>query len=320
MPATPDTIYDLLIIGGGPAGLSAAIYAARYRLKFAVLAASYEHPQLTSHRVANYPALPDTTGGDLWEKMRLQAIDLGAELLTTSVSAIAPVALAAPNSSAPLFTLTTDSARTYQARALILATGAAKNQLGLPHEDRLVGHGISYCATCDAAFFCGQAVAVVGGGNSALSAALHLAEFATRVYLIHRRAELSGDPALIEKIHAHSKITVILNTAVAALAGTDSLESVTLDQPYQDSAELPVTGLFIEIGATPETSFLADLDLKFDPRNKIVIDSAQKTNLPGVWAAGDLTTGSNGLKQIITACAEGAIAAADVFTALKLKS
>jgi len=320
MTTAENTIYDLIIIGGGPAGLSAAIYAARYCMNFTVLAADFTNPLLAEHKIDNYPAVPKTTGGELWEKMRGQAVDLGANLMTDKVAAVREIEGG--------FEVETGGA-TYRAKNIILASGAQRNKPGLENEDKFLGHGLSYCSACDAPFYRGLRVAVVGGGNSALTAAAHLSEFASQVFLIHRGAELHGDPALREKIQANNKIEIILNTQVTALLGGDNLESVSLGvsgggvgqggAASSEARDLKLDGIFFEIGSTPETEFLTELNLNFNEQNKITVDRAQKTSLAGVWAAGDLTDGSNNLKQIITACAEGAIAAADVFTALKSK-
>lgn len=320
MSKSEPTIYDLIIIGGGPAGLSAAIYAARYRLNFIVLATDYQNKILAKHKIANYPATGEIEAGDLWEKMRQQAVDLGSNLVKAKVLEI--------NEMASGFEVKTGmeenreeggdfSTNSFLTKKIILATGAQRNKPGLENEDKFLGHGLSYCSACDAPFYRDLSVAVVGGGNSALTAAAHLAEFAQKVFLIHRGMELNGEPALREKIQTNQKIEIRLNTKVTALHGEENLSSISLDQGVLGEIELKLDGIFFEIGSTPETEFLSNLDLKFDAKNKIMVGRDQKTNLTGIWAAGDLTDGSNNLKQIITACAEGAVASADVFTALK---
>jgi thioredoxin reductase (NADPH) len=200
----------------------------------------------------------------------------------------------------------------YQAKNIILASGMEYRKLEIPGEAEFKGKGISYCPTCDAAFFKDKIVAVVGGGNSAGSAALLLAEYAGKVFLVYRGEKLKTDPAYGEKISANGKIEVIFETNIKEIKGDKAVEKIILDKERDGSSELAVQGVFIEIGSEPGVELTKQLGVETDEQGYIKVDSGQSTNIPGVWAAGDATNGSNKLRQIVTAAAEGAVAAASV--------
>jgi thioredoxin reductase (NADPH) len=189
--------------------------------------------------------------------------------------------------------------------------------MNIPGEKEFTGRGVSYCATCDAMFFKNKTVAVVGGGNSALTAALYLAEVATKVYLIVRGQEFKGEVVWQDQVRANAKIEVIFGTNVIGLEGEDKLTGVKLDQPHNNEEKLAIEGLFIEIGSTPDTSLFDNLKLEINASNHIMVKVDQTTSAPQVWAAGDITNGSNNLRQVITACSEGAIAAGNIFQYLQ---
>ncbi len=205
----------------------------------------------------------------------------------------------------------------YSAATVLLATGTIHHHLGLANENKYLGHGLSYCATCDAMFFRNKTVAVIGGGNSALTAALHLAEVSPKVYLIVRKSEFRGEPAWIENVKNNDKIEVIFSTNVLEMSGETKLEGIKLDKEFNGSDQLAIDGLFVEIGSSPETEMLDALEIEIDEQNYIKVGADQATNVAGVYAAGDVTNGSNRLHQIITACAEGAVAAGAIFQYLK---
>ncbi len=189
----------------------------------------------------------------------------------------------------------------------------------MPDEDKFTGHGVSYCATCDAMFYRDKTVAVIGGSDSANTATLYLAEIAKKVYQIYRRDKLRGEILWIEQILKNPKIEVIYNTQVKSLKGSEKLEKIILDQPYQGKQELIIDGLFVEIGTFPQKVLIKELKLETDKKNYIKVNQEQKTNQKSIWAAGDITNSSNNFHQVITACSEGAIAAESIFKFLQEK-
>ncbi len=304
--------YPLVIIGTGPSGLTASIYASRYRIKNLVIGESLGGLSFEAHKIGNFPTEIEISGMDLAGKMQKHVESLGASILTDRVIAINE----SPNNE---FKIITQNGKTFLTQAILLATGTKHRKMNLLDEDKFVGHGISYCATCDAIFYRDKIVAVVGGSDSANTAALYLAEIAKKVYQIYRRGELRGETLWIEKVLKNPKIEVIYNTQVNGLRGSKKLEKIVLDQPYQNKQELAIDGLFIEIGVLPEKGLIDSLNLETNSQGYIKVSEDQKTNQPGIWSAGDITTASNNFHQIITACSEGAIAIESIFKFLQQK-
>jgi len=296
-------MYDTIIIGGGPAGLTAAIYAARYKLKTLVLSGMIGGAITESPDVCNYPGYKKVTGLSLMHTTQEQAKELGAEIIMEEVKEI--------TKSDP-FTVKTSS-HEYQARSIILCQGMKRRKLKVPGETEFTGKGVSYCATCDAAFFRDKKVGVVGGNDSAAIAALLLAEFAEKVYIIYRKDKLRAEPAWIDKIEKDEKIEVIFNTNVTEIKGDAMVEKVIFD----DGKEFELGGLFIEIGGDPDSLLAKDLGVELDESGFIKVDTTQKTNIRRVYAAGDITDNLNKFMQVVTAQAEGALAANSVYTELK---
>jgi len=301
--------YDLLIIGAGPAGFSASIYASRYKIKHAIIGEITGGLMAEAHKVCNFPSEVEINGFDLAMKMKAHVDSFGTETIAQKVTAV--------EKAADHFVVKTAGGKEFTAKTILLATGTIHRHLDLADEGRLRGKGISYCATCDAMFFKNKVTAVIGGGNSALTAALYLAEVAEKVYLIVRKDQFKGEVVWIDSVRSNPKIEVIFNTNVVGLEGTEKLEAIKLSQPYQGSDALAVSGLFIEIGSHPDTSWLEALSLEVDGAGYLKVKGDQATNRVGVWAAGDITNGSNGLHQIVTACSEGAVAAAGIFQYLQ---
>ncbi|MEI6296553.1 MAG: FAD-dependent oxidoreductase [bacterium] len=311
MKKVNDTIFDLIIIGTGPAGLTASLYAERYRLKTLALGTFPGGTTNQAHKICNFPTEVEITGMELAEKMTKVALAQGVEIKNDEVVDI--------KREDGLFSIITDG-YIYKTKTVILAKGMHHRKLGLTREKELLGRGVSYCATCDGMFFKDKVVGVVGGGDSALTAALYLADIADKVFLIYRGKELKGEPVWIEKVKSSEKIEILLETNIQDLLGEKQLESVYLDKPYGSSNELAIQGLFVEIGSEPRhAKYLHDLDIKLDENNFINVTPDQKTSAVGVWAAGDITNGSNGFRQIVTACSEGAVAAENVFRYLQKK-
>ena len=302
-------VYPLIIIGAGPAGLSASIYASRYALPHLVIGAAPGGLMFEAHRICNFPTEKDISGREITQKITDHAKSLGATIVNDEVVRITPE----KNS----FLLATSQEKEYRAQTLILAIGTQHRQLNLPDEKKFLGKGLSYCVTCDGQFYKGQTVAVIGSGDSATTASLYLAKIAKKVYQICRGPKLHGERVWIQQVQQSPQVEIIYQREVAGLKGKDALEKLILNQAYQGKKELPVQGLFVEIGTVPQSLLINQLHLKTDERGYIKVHPDQSTSLPRVWAAGDITNGSNNLRQIITACGEGAIAAASVFEFLQ---
>lgn len=304
-------VYDLIIIGAGPAGITASIYASRYKLNHLVIGEIPGGLITEAHSICNFPTEMDINGFDLMQKMQNNAIHLGAEIL--SMERISKI-----EKEGEIFKLETESKKIFQAKTILLATGTKHKNLNVENEHKYLGRGLAYCATCDAMFFKDKVVAVVGGGNSALTAALYLAEVAQKVYLLVRGEGFNGEISWIDQVNKNEKIEVLFKTQVKELKGETKLAEIDLDKNGEISS-LQLDGLFIEIGTDPD-NFLSDqLGVDKNEKKFLKVDQAQKTSVSGVWAAGDLTTNSNYFRQVITACSEGAVAAYDIFSYLQKK-
>jgi thioredoxin reductase (NADPH) len=294
-------MYDLIVIGGGPAGLASAIYSARYMLKTAVLSKDLGGAITGAHLVENYPGFEAVSGLDLVKKFEKQAKKLGVEIKSEEALGI--------KKEKDHF-LVNDKLK---AKKIVLATGTFRRKLNIPGEEEFVGKGVSYCATCDAPFFKDKIVGVVGGSNSAVRAAQLLCDYAKKVYIIYRRDKLRAEPKLCEQIEKHPKVEIIYNTNVKEVKGEKTVNSAVFD-----SGEVfMLDGLFIEIGSVPTFALPKELGVKLSEDGYIVVDDAMKTNVKGVYAAGDITTGSNQWRQVVTACAEGGIAASSAYLDIK---
>ncbi|MGI6776382.1 MAG: NAD(P)/FAD-dependent oxidoreductase [Patescibacteria group bacterium] len=298
--------YDLIIIGTGPAGLAASIYASRYRIKHLVLGQQPGGTITLAHRVENYPGFPSISGFELGQKFLDHAKSLGGDIENKEV-----VEIKKENNH---FKIITNNNGQYQAKAIIIATGTKRKSLGIPGEDTYLGHGVSYCATCDAAFYKGKTVAVVGGANAACSGALHLARFAQKVYLIYRGERLRAEPAWVQEARENPKIEIIFNTNPLAISGDgQKVTAIALDKPYGGQKELAVDGVFIEVGGVPVAGLVKNLGVKTDEDNYLLTDNSMATNIPGIFAAGDINAFQKNCQQVVTAVAEGAQAALGVY-------
>lgn len=300
---TQDTVHDVIIIGSGPAGYTAAVYAARAQLKPLVFeGVQFGGALMTTTEVENYPGFKEgITGPELMEEMREQALRFGADLRMEDVDAV--------SLDGPIKTVTVDD-ETYQARAVILAMGAAARHLGIPGEQELIGQGVSTCATCDGFFFRDQDIAVIGGGDSAMEEATFLTRFARSVTLIHRRDEFRASRIMLERAQANEKITFVTNTEVVAVEGDSKVSGLVLrNTATGEESKLPVTGVFVAIGHDPRSDLvrgLVDLD---DEGYVQVQGRTTNTSLDGVFAAGDLV--DHTYRQAITAAGSGCSAAID---------
>jgi thioredoxin reductase (NADPH) len=301
-PAHDVTPYDVAIIGSGPAGYTAALYAARANLRTIVLQGEKFGGQLMiTSDVENYPGFEEgILGPEMMEKFEAQARRFGAEMVARDVVRV--------DFTRRPFTLWTDEA-SYQARAVIVATGASALWLGLPNEERLQGRGVSSCATCDGPFFRGKELAVVGGGDTAMEEALFLTKYASHVYLIHRRDTFRASKIMQQRARENPKITILLDTVVSGVHGQDAVEGVTLrDVGTGETRVLPVRGLFVAIGHRPNTAIFRGI-LDMDPVGYLHTHQFTMTNVRGVFAAGDVV--DHRYRQAVTAAGDGCRAAID---------
>lgn len=291
-------MWDIIIVGGGTAGLTAAVYGARAGRKVLLLESSLYGGQIvTAHEIENYPAIPHISGADFATALYEQAKAMGTTFALEPVTAV--------STEGEQRVVTTPGNR-YTARTVILATGAKNRPLGLEREEELVGRGVSYCATCDGAFFKGKDVAVVGGGNTALDDALFLSR-RSRVTLIHRRDAFRGEPQKAQQVREAENITILYDSTVTALHGEDALSSITVQNLKDGSSrELTVSGLFVAIGQMPDNeAFRGVVDL--DEKGYILADETCHTRTPGVFAAGDCR--QKRVRQLSTAAGDGTVAA-----------
>lgn len=298
-------IRNLIIVGSGPAGYTAAVYAARAQLQPLVFegAVTAGGALMNTTEVENFPGFAEgIMGPDLMSQMRAQAERFGAELVTDDICEI--------RADGPIKTVVDGNGTEHHARALILAMGSGYRKLGLPDEDRLSGHGVSWCATCDGFFFRGCNIAVVGGGDSALEEAMFLTRFADKVTVIHRRDELRASKIMAERAMANPKIEFAWNSAVAAINGGDKLTGVTLrDTATGAERELPITALFIAIGHDPRSELVKG-QVQLDGEGYVVVEHpSTRTDVTGVFACGDLV--DHTYRQAITAAGTGCSAALD---------
>ena len=298
--------YDLVIVGSGPAGLTAGLYAVRYKLKTLVIGKINGGLMTESHKICNFPTEKDIAGIDLSKKMADNATSQGVIIVNDEIVDI--------KKEGEYFEVKLVSGKNFSTKTIILASGTTHRYLGLDKEKEFLGRGLSYCATCDGMFFKNKMVGVVGGSDSALTSALYLSDLAEKVYLIYRGQKLRGEPVWVEKIYQQNNIEVLLETNITKLIGNEKLTDIELDKPYQEQNSLKLDGLFIEIGHTPELGdYIKKMGIEINEQGYLKVGLDQKTTCPGIWAAGDITTNSNGFRQIITACAEGAVAAENVF-------
>jgi len=292
--------YDIIIIGAGPGGLAAGLYAARARRKTLLIEKNITGGQIALTAVVeNYPGIPEINGFDLGQAMQQQAEKYGMETAYATVSAIEP--------QEDRRHLVRTNEGDYLARAVIITSGADYNRLGVPGEERLTGFGVSYCATCDAAFFKDMEVAVVGGGDAAMDEGLFVTRYASKVHVIHRRDQLRASAVLQERAFANPKMHFIWNTVVEEVKGESAVESLRLRNVVTgEESELPVSAVFIFIGQTPNTSFLEGL-VEMDEGKHIIVNAWMETSRPGIFAAGDVRDSS--ARQVVTSAGDGATAA-----------
>lgn len=296
-------MYDLIIIGSGPAGLTAGIYASRARLNTLVLEQNFVSGGqiIDTYEIDNYPGLPGISGMDLADRMSQHAEKLGVAIENVIVTSL--------DLTGPVKKVITDD-NVYEAKAVIIASGATHSHLGAPGEEELAGHGVSYCATCDGGFYRKKDTLVVGGGDVAVEDAIYLARLCNKVYVVHRRDELRAAKVLQENLLSLPNVEMVWNSVVRTINGTQKVESVTVTN-VKDGSErtIPVQGAFIAVGISPRSEF-AKNHIQMDEKGYIIADETGKTNIPGVFAAGDVR--GKQLRQVVTAVADGANAVTSV--------
>ncbi|SFO12933.1 thioredoxin reductase (NADPH) [Pseudobutyrivibrio sp. UC1225] len=296
-------IYDIVVIGAGPAGLAAAIYGKRAGRNILVLdTSSISGGQiLSTYEIDNYPGMPGVSGEGLAEAMRAHCEKLNVEFARGRVTSIID-----KGDTKELIT----KKATFETKTVVIATGASNKKLGCPGEEELSGMGVSYCATCDGAFFKDKVVAVVGGGDVALEDALYLARFCQKVYLIHRRDEFRGAVVLQEQVEATDKIQIIFDSTVEEIIGQDKVEAVSVKNKNTDEVQqINLDGVFIAVGNVPNTGAIEGLPAQ-DDAGYIIADETCATSIKGIYAAGDVRTKQ--LRQVITATADGANSIASI--------
>lgn len=303
-------IYDLIIIGAGPAGLSASIYASRYQIPHLLIGSQLGGAMSWAASVENYPGFEKITGSDLAQKMIDQVRKLGIEIKNAGIIEI--------KNKGANFELKTENDEHFEAKTLIVATGTQRRKLNVPGEASYLGKGVSYCSTCDGAFFKEKTVTVAGGSNAAVMSALHLAAIAQKVYLIYRKKPLRADPLWIQRAEAEAKIEIIYETNVLEILGDgQKVTALKLDKDHDGSDQLKTDGIFIEIGGTPGVDLVKKLGVALDEKGYVKVKPDMSTNMVGIFASGDVANSTGEFQQIVTAVSEGAIAANSVYKLLK---
>lgn len=303
--------YDLLIVGAGPAGLTAAIYASRYKIKHAVIGALPGGTMIDAHKICNFPSEASISGWELAQKIENNVRQLGSEIIAAEVVKII--------GQFPNFQVELNDGQKLSTKSILLATGTKRRHLALDNEDKFLGKGLAYCATCDGPFFKDKIVAILGGGNSGATAVLYLSDIAAKVIWFYSGDKPSAvEPSWMEEIAKRNNVEQKPNSRIVGLLGEDRLSGLSVERQEQIE-QVILDGLFVEIGSDPNSDLLKKLEGQIDGRGYIITAANQSSSIKGIWAAGDATTSSNGLRQIVTACSEGAIAADSIFSFLSVQ-
>ena len=290
---------DIIIIGAGPAGLTAAIYALRSGKSVLLLEAKTVGGQIVyAQKIENYPAIPNISGFEFAQRLHEQAMSFGAQLVYEAAVSI--------EDRGETKVVKTSKNNEYEARSVIIATGARSRPMGLPKEDKLIGRGVSYCAVCDGMFFRKKDVAVFGGSRTAVEDALFLSEYCNKVYVIHSKDKLAAAPAEVERLKARENVQLVLGSAVTELIGEDKLTAIEVtNKASGEKREIPIAGLFVAIGQMPDNGAFANI-VELDEKGYIIAGESCRTKTNGVFAAGDCRTKE--LRQLVTAASDGALA------------
>tara|TARA_B100001750_G_scaffold244599_2_gene262315 strand:+ start:384 stop:1328 length:945 start_codon:yes stop_codon:yes gene_type:complete len=301
-----DNYYDVVIAGQGAAAFAAGLYAARYQIKSLIIGETFGGETATGGLIENYPGYPEIDGFDLMLKFKEQVEKYDVPIIDDKVDSV--------KKQENLFQVKTFGGEMFSAGTVILAVGRNRRTLNLKNEEEWVGRGVSYCSTCDAPMHKNNVVAIVGGGNAAVEGALLLSRYASTVYLIYRKEEFTRpEPISLQQLNQSKNIKQVMSTNVTQLNGVDGLDSISIDKEYNGVSEIDVDGIFIEIGADPRVEIPNQLKLELNEKNEVIVDSEMRTNVEGIFAAGDLCNSSGDLKQTITAASQGAIAATSTY-------
>ena len=301
-----ETIYDVIVVGGGPAGLTAAIYTTRRALKTLVISKDIGGQAALTDEIENYPGFEKIGGMELMQKFQNQAKGFGAEFLMTEVVSL--------EHADKLFRIKSTDNKEFQAKSVIMTFGLTPRNLEIPGEKELTGKGVTYCATCDGPLYKGKDVVVIGGGNSALDAAEFLSHLAKQVYLIHRRDTFRGEQILVDQVKAAKNVEIIYNANATEIKGANNVTGLTYKTNEGQIKDLKVDGVFIEIGYVAKTQWLGDL-VEYTDRKEIEISPDCETKTPGLFAAGDVTKIT--YKQVVISAGEGAKAALQAYRFLQ---
>jgi len=304
--------YDLIIVGSGAAGLAAAVYSGRYRMKTLVIGDEFGGYTSIAGPIENYPGYSSIDGFDLMLNMKKQATDLGIEIKDGRVEDI-------QRGESGCFTLRTKKGEEYFSNTVIIATGTEHRRLGLPNEKELTGKGVHYCVTCDGPVYRDKTIAVVGGGDSSVKGVNLAAEYAKKIYLIVRGTKVAAEPINYERMKKlGDKVEVLFETEVKEIVGSDKFEKIILSKAVNGSTDLAVDGLFIEVGLLPRSELLKKAGIALDERGYAKADTMMRTSVPGAFVAGDIMNLFEGFKQDITAAAMGAVAATSAYEYYKI--
>lgn len=320
-------MYDVVIVGLGCAAYTAAIYTARYKLSTLIVGAEEGGMGMTATEVGNWPGIIEIGGPELMENFKKHALSFESvkhqNALVTKVERIGKAEKAGMAERSGGFRVTLENGETVEGKTVIFAMGSKKRELGAKGEREFQRKGVTYCATCDAFFYKGKDVAVIGGGDSAVEGAAIAAQVAKTVYLIHRRNAFRAEPYWVDRVKARDNVTFVLERNVVEILGDAKVTGVRLDNPWSsDPTQTPtltlaVAGVFIEVGADPASALAKDLGCALDEKGFVKVDGAMRTNVEGAFGAGDVTSGSNRFAQFTTAAGEGAVAANSVFNYLQ---
>lgn len=298
--------YDVIILGGGAAGYSAAIYSRRYLLKTALIQGQMPGGETaTAGVVENYPGFTSIDGFELMQKFAEHAQANQAEFITGFVTEI--------KQRGHCFELLLAGGKKLSSKSIIFALGSEHRQLGLWNETALKGHGVNYCVTCDGPLYKGKRVVLVGGGDSSVKGAALLADYAKQVWLVTREKKLRAEPVNLKRLLAKKNVKLVYETTIKQLVGNTKLEAVELSRAVDGQTTLNVDGIFVEIGLIPRNELPKSLGVKTDKRGDVIVDETMHTNVDGIFACGDLTNAGGGFKQIVTAAAQGALAATSAY-------
>ena len=302
---------DLIILGSGPAGMTAAIYAHRYNLNSILIGDIPGGMMVYPEEITNFPSYPSINGLDLIDNFKKHLTSLEIKTIESEVSRIVKFE--------DHFQIFTKNDKEFEGKNLLIALGTSKRKLNISGEEKFTGRGVHYCATCDASFYANKAVAVVGGSDSATLAAELLSEKSSWVYLIVRGTEIKGSQERVARLKEKENVEILLENEISEIIGDKFVEKIKLKKEFDGSNELALSGIFVEIGGVPNIALFSDLGIEVDKSGYIIVDQNQKTNISNIYAAGDITNTHPGFKQIVTACSEGAVAIYNIYQDIKKK-